>query len=372
MRLSTDWIARPPRLLWRQPIGEAWSGFAVVGDRAVTLEQHGPEERVTCYELATGRLLWSHGDRVRWEDPLGGPGPRATPAIAGGRVYALGGTGLLNVLDLATGKRIWSTDILEDAAASIPTYGVSASPLVLGDVVIVVAGGAGGRSLVAYDRETGEQAWAGGDAPAAYSSPFLAELNGRPQLLVLNGTALSAHDPSDGTVLWTQDWPGQTQRVAQPVLLPGDRVFVSTGYGIGGKLFHIVDDGGALRSETVWENLNLKAKFSNVVHRGGYLYGLDDGILVSIDLADGRRAWKRGRYGHGQILLAGDILVVLSERGEVALVDASPEAFRELARAKAIDGKTWNHPALAGRYLLVRNDREAACLELPEVTTATP
>lgn len=372
VRLATDWIARPPRLLWRRPVGEAWSGFAVAGNRAVTLEQHGSEERVTCYDLTTGRPLWSHGDPGRWEDPLGGPGPRATPAIADGRVYTLGGTGRLNALDLASGKRIWTTDIIEDAAASIPTYGVSASPLVLGDVVIVVAGGGERQSLVAYDRDTGERAWAGGDAPAAYSSPLLADLNGRRQLLVLNEVALSAHDPGDGTVLWNREWPGQTQRVSQPVVLPGDRVFVSTGYGIGGKLFHILDDGGSLRAETVWENLNLKAKFSNVVHRDGYLYGLDDGILVSIDLADGSRAWKRGRYGHGQILLVGDLLVVLSERGEVALVDADPGAFRERAREKVIDGKTWNHPALAGRYLLVRNDREAACLELPTLESTAP
>jgi outer membrane protein assembly factor BamB len=365
-RLARDWASRPPQPLWRQPIGAGWSAFAVVGGHAVTQEQRGGEELVTCYDLRTGEVHWSHADRERFDNPLGGLGPRATPAIAGGKVFALGATGRLNAIDLRTGELLWSTNIVDDARAVVPTYGVSASPLVLGDVVVVSAGGGGGNSLVAYDRRSGERRWSGGDGPPAYSSPLPVTLAGVEQILVLNGAALSSHDPADGSVFWSQPWPGQTERVSQPVVVSEESVFLSTGYGVGGKLFRVIGDvAGGLTVELVWESLGLKAKFTNVVHREGFLYGLDDGILVCLDVANGRRRWKAGRYGHGQILLAGELIVILAENGEVALVEARPDSHVEVGRFPAIEGKSWAHPALAGRHLVVRNDREAACYELP-------
>jgi outer membrane protein assembly factor BamB len=365
VRLARDWDAQPPEELWRRPVGSGWSGFAVVDGLAVTLEQRGEEEFVTCYDLQTGESRWTHSDPGRWEDPLGGPGPRGTPTIDGGEVFTLGGTGLLNVLDLATGALKWSTDVLEDSGAPSLEYGIAASPLVRDDEVVVTAGGGNGALLVAYDRSTGERLWAGGDDPAAYSSPLFAELAGVAQYVLLNEDAVAGHDAESGQVLWRQEWPGGTEMVGQPVILPGSRVFVSTGYGIGGKLFEISAGAEGLEARRVWESRGLKAKLSNVVYRDGYLYGLDDGILVCLDVADGGRMWKRGRYGHGQLLLVGDLLLIQAENGDVALVEANPEEFRELARIPVLDGKTWNHPALAGPYLVVRNDKEAACLRLP-------
>jgi outer membrane protein assembly factor BamB len=364
VRLARDWDTRPPEELWRRPVGRGWSGFAVVDGLAVTLEQRGTEELVTCYDLETGELIWAHGDPVGWDDPLGGPGPRGTPTIDGGEVFTLGGTGLLNVLDLATGELKWSIDVLEDNGAPSLEYGIAASPLVRGDEVIVPAGGRNGALLVAYDRSTGERRWAGGDDPAAYSSPLIAELAGVEQIVLLNEDAVAGHDADSGQLLWRREWPGGTEMVAQPVVLPGSRLFVSTGYDIGGKLFEITGGPAGVEARTIWESRGLKAKLSNVVHKDGYLYGLDDGILVCLDVDDGRRKWKRGRYGHGQLLLVDDLLLIQAENGDVALVEASPMEFRELARIPVLDGKTWNHPALAGPYLLVRNDREAACLRL--------
>jgi len=366
LRLARDWVSRPPQPLWRQPIGAGWSGFAVVGDHAVTQEQRGDEELVTCYDLRTGEVHWSHSDRERFDNPLGGLGPRATPAISAGRVFALGATGRLNAIDLATGELLWSTNVVEDASAVVPTYGVSASPLILGGEVVVSPGGSGGNSLVAYDCVSGERRWSGGDGSPAYSSPLLATLAGVEQILVLNGDELSSHDPLDGSVLWHHPWPGQTERVSQPVVVSEESVFLSTGYGVGGKLFRVkADEAGGLGVELIWESLGLKAKFTNVVHRDGFLYGLDDGILVCLDVGDGKRRWKAGRYGHGQIVLAGELIVILAENGEVALVEARPDSHVEVGRFPAIEGKSWAHPALAGRYLVVRNDREAACYELP-------
>jgi outer membrane protein assembly factor BamB len=366
VRLARDWSAAPPRRLWSRSIGAGWSSFAVAGSHVVTHEQRGEDELVTSYDLLSGTPRWTHADPARFENAIAGSGPRATPAIANGRVYALGATGILNVLDLETGERLWSTNVVEDAAASIPTYGVSASPLVVDGWVVVAAGGPSGRSVVAYERETGARAWAGGSAAAAYSSPMLAELGGVRQILLLDAEGLAGHVVGSGEVLWSHPWPQGTERVSQPVLLSDDRVFVSTGYGVGGRLLHVGPGGdGRVTARVLWESLGLKAKLTNVVHHDGPLYGLDDGILACLDVATGERRWKGGRYGHGQLLRVDDLLLVLGEHGSVALVSATPDGFRELGSFAALEEKTWSHPALAGRYLLVRNDREAACFELP-------
>jgi outer membrane protein assembly factor BamB len=306
-----------------------------------------------------------HTDEVRWDDPLGGPGPRATPTIADSRVYSLGGTGVLNVLDLQSGELVWSRNVVEENGAKAPTYGVSSSPLIVGDAVVIAAGGPDGRSLVAYHRETGEELWSGGDDPAAYSSPVLARLAGRSTILLLSDDNVVGHDAADGTVLLSYPWL-PTEKVSQILLLPGERLFVSSGYGVGAKLLGLrASDSEGLEVELVWESRAMKAKFTNVVHRDGYLYGLDDGILACVDASNGERMWKGGRYGHGQVILVHDLLLVLAEDGRVALVEADPGAHRELGSFAALKGKTWNHPALAGGLLVVRNDREAACYELP-------
>jgi outer membrane protein assembly factor BamB len=365
LHLARDWTARPPRRLWRQRIGAGWSAFAVAGTLAVTQEQRGDEEFVVAYELATGKPRWSHGDKTRYESVIAGIGPRATPTIVDGRVYTLGGTGILNALDLATGRRLWTHQVLEEAGAKVPNWGESCSPLVADGRVIVSAGGAEGRSLVAYDAGTGAKAWSGGNDPSGYSSPVLSKIAGRPQVLIFNQASVAAHDPETGAVLWDHAFPAEQPNVAQPVPLPGDRVLLSAGYGIGAKLYQIAtkDDGG-LEARVVWESPRLKSKFANMVVRGGFVFGLDDGVLTCIDPATGERRWKGGRYGHGQILLVGDLLLVQTEDGELLLVEAVPEGHREVARFRVLDGKTWNTPALAGSVLLVRNDQEAAAYEL--------
>ena len=375
IKLARDWSERPPQLLWRQPIGAGWSAFAVVGSSAVTQEQRGEYEMVVCYDLHSGQERWSHSDHDRYEATPAGVGPRATPTIVEDRVYTLGATGILNCLDLATGERIWSEDILYDNDAEIASWGMSGSPLVLGDAVVVSAGGREGKSLVAYHKDTGERIWRGGSSPAGYSSPLITTLVGVPQILIFNYGSVTAHDPNGGQVLWQQPWPSETECISQPVPLPEDRLFVSSGYGIGCKLFQIAHDGdNQLKVSLVWETPRLKAKFTSVVHRGGYIYGLDDGVLVCLDLANGQRRWKRGRYGHGQIILVdgpneikdqSGLLLVTAESGDVLLVEVDPNQSTELARFPALASKTWNNPALAGPYLLVRNDRQAACYELP-------
>ncbi|MEM7587666.1 MAG: PQQ-binding-like beta-propeller repeat protein [Acidobacteriota bacterium] len=365
--LARDWSTTPPAQLWRQPIGDGWSGFVIANGLAVTGERRGEEEWTSCYELATGTLRWAHKNPVRFEGGvMDGPGPRATPAIADGRVFALDASGQLDALDLATGELLWTRNIVTEHQAPLPVYGVSASPLLHEGLVIVLAGGAAGHSLVAYDQVTGEPRWMGGGDRAAYSSPLVATLAGREQIVVLNNVNLVGHDAADGSVLWQTPWDGSTERVSQPVVLPNDRLFASTGYGIGGKLYRIAQDaGGAMAAELIWESRRLKAKFTQVVHRDDTLYGLDDGTFVALDVESGERRWKRGRYGHGHVLLVGDLLLVQTEKGEVVMLVADPDQHRELGRFQAIEGKSWNTPALSGRHLLVRNANEAACYLLP-------
>jgi outer membrane protein assembly factor BamB len=368
-RLGRDWEGHPPRLLWRRPVGAGWGSFAVVGDYAFTQEQRGDRECVACYRVEDGAEAWVHADAARFDSSLGGPGPRATPTVAGGRVYTVGAKGLLNCLDGATGRALWSVNILKDHGDENLSHGVCASPLVTEGLVVVSPTGADGISLAAYDRETGKRVWQGGRDRASYGSPLLAEWGGVRQVLLYNSAGVSGHDLDTGTVLWSFPWANREQaHCSQPIPDAGQpgQVFVSTGYGKGAALFQVEGTaGGAWSTRPLWESREMKTKFTTPVLHGGHVYGLDDGFLACVDLGTGRRLWKQGRYGHGQVLLAGDLLLVQAEDGRVVLVEPSPQGPRELGRLQALAGKTWNNPALAGRFLLVRNDREAACYEVP-------
>lgn len=367
VNLARDWIAQPPKELWRQVIGEGWSAFAVVGGRAFTQEQRGEAELVTCYELLTGRLLWAHTNLVRFSEWQGGDGPRATPTVDRGRVLAIGGTGVLNCLDADSGEPIWSRDVLGENQLPNLTWGIADSPLVFDEFVVVTGGFTNGPSLLAYERTSGQPLWSAGTDKSGYSSPVLTTLAGRRVVLSVNASSLTAHEPETGRLLlnhpWAKDnWP----KASQPVLLPDDRVFISAGYGMGCEMLQIAAGAdGQLVAEVLWKNKLMKTQFNSVGLRDGFLYGLDDGLLACMDAATGERKWKDGRYGSGQTLLVDDLILVQAERGFVALVAAKPDGFEELTRLDALTSKTWNHPTLAGRYLLVRNDREAVCYELP-------
>lgn len=369
VRLARDW-SRPPRKLWRQPIGAGWSGFAVVGSYAVTQEQRGDDELVVCYELETGKPRWSHADRGRYDSVMAGDGPRSTPTIDGGLVYTLGARGILNCLDGATGKILWARNIVEETGAPLPMWGMSVSPLVVDGLVVLSAGGPDGYSIVAYERKSGTVVWHAGNAAASYASPVLMTLNGRRQIVVVNSGDCTAHDPADGHILWHFDWPGDQPKVPDPVLVDAEHVLVAAGYGLGTTLLNIKPEGAAETARELWTSRALKPKFSNVLVRDMVAYGLDDGMaLTRLDLKT-RRTKKQGRYGHGQMLLVGDLLLVQAESGDVVLVD--PKTLDELGRFSAIGDKAWNTPALAGPYLLVRNHQEAACYELPLEAPVNP
>lgn len=367
VKLARDWSATPPRELWRQPVGAAWSAFAVVGGRAYTQEQRADKEAVTCYDVQSGRLLWMQTNVARFFEWQGGEGPRATPTVDRGHVFTIGGTGVLACRDAESGTPVWSRDVLQEHRLENLTWGVSGSPLVLDDKVIVTGGMTNGPTIFAYDRATGEPRWKSGTDKASYSSPILATLAGRRVVLSVNAASFTAHDPETGETLldfpWTDDkWP----KAAQPVVIAGDRVFLTAGYGVGCVLLQITASAdGKLAAAPLWKNLRMKTQFNSASVRDGYFYGLDDGMLACVEIATGERKWKGGRFGSGQTLLVDDLLLIQAEQGAVALAEAKPDGFVELSRIPALSAKTWNHPTLAGRYLLVRNDREAVCYELP-------
>jgi outer membrane protein assembly factor BamB len=365
-RLARDWGARPPRALWRHSVGAGWSGFAVARGLAVTQEQQGEQEEVVAYDAGTGDLRWRHSDHARYDTVIAGIGPRATPTIVNERVYTMGATGILNALRLRDGRLLWSRRVLEENGAENPSWGTSGSPLLDEDRVVVSAGGPEGRSLVAYRADTGEPLWSFGHDRQSYSSPTSATLAGRRQILIFNQESVAAHDATTGALLWEQPWSKEQPNVAQPLPIGDDRVLFSAGYGVGSKLYQVgAASDGSLAARLVWESPRLKAKFTNLVIHEGFVYGLDDGVLTCLDPSDGQRRWREGRYGHGQVILVGGLLLVGTEDGQIVLVEPSPQGRKELTRFTTFEGKTWNPPALAGNRLYVRTDREAAAYELP-------
>lgn len=368
--LAGDWKQAPPKQLWKQPIGAGWSGFAVVGERAITMEQRAEKEMVTCYDVATGQPVWAQGWNTRFESREGGVGPRATPSIAGDKVFAMGAQGMLVCLELTTGKILWQHDVCKEFNAPAPLWGKSDSPLLDGNLVIVAPGGAKGRSVVAFDQTSGDFVWGGGDEYCSYASPVAGNVLGEKQILVVHEAHLAGHDPSTGAKLWEVDWPGSSSANAsnsQPVVVGPDLVFISKGYIQGSAVFKITKSDSGWSAEQAWKSSLLKTKHTNVVTQGGFVYGLDQGILCCLDLTSGNKRWKdrKADYGHGQILRVADKILVLGEDGTLALVAVDPEKFVELGRIPALEGICWANFAISGNRLLLRNSEEMACFELP-------
>ncbi len=363
--ILTSWPREGLRLLWKQPIGLGYASFVIADGRAFTIEQRREQEVVTAYEVETGRELWAHGWDAEFVEFQGGNGPRATPTYHEGRIYALGALGELRALDAASGALQWRRNILIDNDVSNLDWGMSAAPLVVDEKVIVLPGGRRGRSVVAYDASTGEEVWTSLDDRQAYTSPMMVTLGGVSQILVVSAERAMGLTVDEGRLLWKYPWVTQFGiNAAQPLLLGNDRVFLSASYGHGAAVFEVTRQGEDFAVQTVWQNNRMKNKFTSSVLHDGYIYGLDEAILACVDAATGELQWKGGRYGYGQILLAGEHLVVLTEDGDLALVSVTPDRHVELARFPAIDGRTWNHPVIAGGLLLVRNLREMAAFNL--------
>lgn len=360
VKINTDWKASPPVEIWRKPIGPGWSSFSVRGDLIYTQEQRGPEEVVACYRLTNGAPVWAHRDQARFWESNGGPGPRGTPTLSHGRAYTFGATGIVNVLNADDGSVVWSRNAAADAGVKTPEWGFASSPLVVDDLVIV---GVAGR-LVAYDLEKGTPRWMGPARGVSYSSPMLLTTDGIRQVLLVSEPGLTSLALSDGTPLWEHAWKGYP--IVQPAVTADGDVLISMTDSSGIRRITPKHGADGWKVEERWTSMGLKPYFNDFVVHNGYAYGFDGAILSCIDLADGKRKWKGGRYGNGQMVLLGDqdVLLVSSEEGDLALVQATPDQFTELARVPALEGKTWNHPVVTGSVLLVRNGQEMVAFRL--------
>ena len=360
VKIDTDWSKSPPVQMWRRPIGPGWSSFAVHGDLLYTQEQRGSDEVVACYRVSTGEPVWTHRDTARFWESNAGAGPRATPTLSNGRVYTFGATGIVNALDAGTGAVVWSRNAGTDTGVKVPEWAFASSPLVIDDLVVIAAAG----KLAAYDTATGEPRWFGPNGKYGYSSPHLVTIDGVAQILLLSGPGATSLG-IDGTKLWEFALPAGA-RITQPAQTADGDLLVNEGEGHNLHRIAVTHGPTGWTAEERWNTNGLKPYFSDFVVHNGRAFGFDGNILSCIDLKDGKRVWKGGRYGSGQLLLLADqdVLLVLSEEGELALASAATDQFKELARSPGIEGKTWNHPVVVGDVLLVRNGEEMAAFRL--------
>ncbi len=372
VRIATNWKEKAPEQIWKQRVGPGWSSFAVIGNHLYTQEQRGPAEVVVCYQASTGKEIWVHKDEERFTEVVAGPGPRATPTFHNDRIYALGASGVLNCLKAATGEKVWSQNIVTDSGAKVPQWGFASSPLVVQGVVTVFAGGDKDSSMVGYDAETGKLAWAVGTEKDSYCSPQRFQLDGVEQVLIATADGLTAHHPTTGKVLWQHEWEPTKgmARVVQPNQVGTSDLLLGTGFSKGTRRVHVSRDGDEWKAEEVWTSRGINPYFNDLVVHRGHLYGFDGQFFTCVNLQEGEGKWRARGYGNGQVLLLPDqdLLLILTETGDVALVEASPDGHKELGRFKAIKGKTWNHPVVAHGMLFVRNGEEMACYQLTPIS----
>ena len=375
--LETDWEKHPPRELWRTKVGAGWSGFAIVGNYAITQEQRSDFEMVVCRNLHTGDIVWTHKDKIRFDPSsvngsLGGPGPRATPLVVDGKIYTHGATGLLNCLDAKSGKRIWMRDTVQENGGECILWGKSGSPILVKENIIISVGAPNGKSLIAYNAKTGDVAWSAGSRQSSYATPVQMTLADVPHIVCVNQNFVTGHHAFTGKQLWEHPWKGDSGADAtntNSTFAGTSRVLLSKGYGVASELLKISNsENGTYQVKRLWKKGVMKTKMTNPIIHNGYVYGLDGNILQCVELDSGKKMWKKGRVGHGQVLLIGNVLLCTTElTGEVWLVEASSKKYHRLARLKVLqsEGKMWNYPAIAGKYLIVRNAEEAVCYELP-------
>lgn len=363
-----DWKEHPPKLLWRKKVGPGWSGIIVVDGHLVTQEQRGEVESVVCYDAATGNELWAHDDKVRFEESLAGAGPRGTPTFAEGRIYALGARGTLNCLAPETGDVVWTRDIMKDgevAPTEMPQWGYSVSPLVFDGLVIVFAGGTKDKSVIAYKASDGTTAWTRPGGKQSYSSPQLATLAGKKQIVMHDTSAVRVLNVADGAEIWNHPSESEMQLpMLQPHVVAPSDLAVSMAPGMA--RLEVSQQPGSAPNDPRWTSSKLRSDFSDFVIHEGMIYGLNNGILCCLDLETGVLIWKKSRLGFGQMLMLADqdALLVSNEKGEIILLSVNREGPTELGRFQAIDDKTWNGPVLVGSRVFLRNAAEMAAYEI--------
>lgn len=363
--LAASWPADGPKELWRVELGDGYSAPVIAAGRVYTMFSRGDDEFIACFDAADGSELWRVRADATWKDRFAN-GPRSTPTVDGETVYALGSRGKLLALAAADGALRWSRDLPREFGAKAPKWGVSTSPLVEGKALLVDVGGNEGASIVAFDKASGKELWRAGSDGAGYSAPVAFEAGGVRQVVFFTATSVTALRPSDGTLLWEVPWATSWDvNAATPIFIPPDKLFVSSGYDVGAAVYRIKSGAdGEVSVEELWKNREMKNKFSSSVLHDGYIYGFDEKTLKCIGATDGETRWQARGLGHGSLLYADGKLIVLGDEGTLALVEATPEEYREKSRAQVVEGRTWTMPALSGGRLYVRNLKELVAFDV--------
>ena len=366
-RFSDDWRAHPPQEIWRKRLGPAWSSFSIGADRLFTQEQRGENEAVACYDSKTGEPIWSFETPSRFFESLGGLGPRGTPTLSDGSIYALGAEGILVKLDAMDGKLVWKADLKEASGRKEPPmWGFSCSPCIESGVVIVHAGGKGDKGVIAFNVEDGQVAWTAPAGEMSYSTVQKIKLLDQTYLCLLSNTGAHLWEPATGKSLYNYEFVHQGYRACQAQVIDGNKLLIPAGMGTGTRLVEFTSGDNGLEAKEVWTSKDMKPDYNDILVHDGNIYGFDNAIFACIGLEDGKRKWKGGRYEKGQALLLADsgLILVISEKGELVLLRATSEKHQELGKIAALSDKTWNHPVVVGDRLYVRNAQEAVCYQL--------
>jgi outer membrane protein assembly factor BamB len=363
--LLASWPEGGPRELWRIALGEGFSGISVVDGRIFTLYASGDDELAGCFDAATGEARWTYRLDSKWEDRFGN-GPRSTPTVDGGLVYVLSANGKLAALNVEDGKPAWTKDLQAVYEAKPPEWGVSTSPQVEGEMLLVNVGGKG-ASVVAFDKKTGKEVWKTQSDPAGYSAPLTVEVDGVRQVIFFTATGLLSLSPKDGSLLWKQAWKTSYDvNATTPIFIAPNRIFVSTGYDVGAAVYKLKSNGEKFGVDEVWRNREMKNKFSSSVLHDGHIYGFDEKTLKCINAATGETRWQHRDLGHGSLLYADGHLIALGDAGQLALVEATPDEFRQKGSAQVFKGKTWTVPTLVGGRLYLRDEKQLVSMIVSE------
>lgn len=369
--LLRSWPEGGPKVLWKKPLGSGFASIAISGGRLYTMAVEGETESALCFDQA-GKEIWRTPLSSVFPEVFGN-GPRSTPTIDGDVVYALAAPGKLHALKKADGARIWEVDLVKEFGAKLPNRGFASSPLIDGDLLILEVGGGAGKAIAALDKKTGKTRWTALDGEAGYTSPLAVTVGGVRQYVFLRtivGDVVSLLP--DGTVHWKYAWKGGA--IASPLFIPPNRVFVSASDDAGAVLLEIGKADGKGTVREVWANRLMKNHFSSSVLHEGHIYGFDNATLKCIDASTGEQKWVQRGFGKGSLILADGLLFVLSDRGVLSLVEATPSGYVEKGKLQAMEGKTWTAPTLSNGKLFLRDEDEMVVLDVktPAAPAATP
>lgn len=365
----TEWPGDGLPLAWKVPLGGGFSGISAVDGVLYTQYSKDGGEFLVALDAASGEERWKLRIDDERKDQFG-DGPRATPTLDGKLVYAVSALGKLWAVERTKGGLAWQKDLKKEYGAGVPTWGVASSPVVVDDLLLHNVGGEPGYLLMAFDKTTGDVAWHSGSGHAGYSLPLTIEVGGVRQTVFFTAKKVLGADPATGEILWTRPWSTSYDvNAATPIFIPPNRLFVSSGYDTGSSLFELEvkdgPDGKTVEPTTVWQSRGMKNQFSSSIYHGGTIYGFDNKILEALDADTGEELWKARGFGHGSLLFADGHLVVLGDGGKLALVEATPEAYREKASFEVASRKHWTVPTYHDGHLYVRNEKDLYAFRLP-------